>query len=485
MRPTLGATFKGAVEGRKHTDGRKLFKAIATTPALDRYGEVVLPKGAMLDNFMKNPVLLEIHNYAKTSVGQVTKIDVTEKEMICEFVFSTCARGQELQTKYEAGDMSAFSIGFDPQNKVRLWFPWDDAPQDLTEVTVDLPDGTKQSVDLRGYDQIPYVIHTKWDLLELSPVPVPANPEAILIRQAHEIVRKAMELDPVTKSFVQEEVEQSLAPALELLEKFNAKFNTDTIKVDGAVPFVSTKGVDVEWNGTEVRLTLAKWASNDGTGSKETINWAKFRKGFGSLEGAVDSFGSYRFLHHTLSEDSLVVVWRGLTAAMAALLEDGDVKGELKQDIYDHLSLHYTDFGKTAPELYAGENSEAKTFTAEELKAIADEPLVAAVVATGEVAQPAASVDASAQIEEAKTIPAEGVSELRLSIEEIRKMLSRMVTEVSEEMISLNLKMSMIEDYLAKKPVKAEKPEVKATKEDEVLFEVAPECLESLAKFVQ
>jgi len=473
MRPTLGATFKGVVEGRVHSDGRKIFKAVATTPALDRYGEVVLPRGASIANFLKNPVLLEIHNYSKTSIGRVIDIKITDDSMICEFVFSEDQRGAELQAKYEAGDMSAFSIGFNPISKVRLWQPWDDAPTDLSEITVDLPDGTKQTVNLRAYDQIPYVIHNNWDLLELSPVPVPANPEALLIRQANEIVRKAMALDPVTKSFVQEEVEHSLAPALELLEKFNAKFNTDSLKIDGAVPFAAVKTLDAEWAPTEARLALAKWASSDSTGSKETMNWAKFRKGFGALDGAPDSFGSYRFLHHTVAETELVTVWRGLTAAMAALLEDGDVEETLKKEVYDHLALHYKDFGKVAPDL--------KEYSDEEAQKVVEEPLVA-VDPTEEVAQPAASVASATQPEPISAIPTEGVKELRLSIEEIRKMLSRMVAEVSEEMISLNLKMSMIEDYMGRKPEKAVKPEVKM-KQDEVLFDVSPEVLGTLEKF--
>jgi hypothetical protein len=480
MRPVLGATFKGVVEGKKHTDGRKIFRAIATTPALDRYGEVVLPKGAVLDNFLKNPVLLEIHNYARTSVGQILSIEVTEKEMIVDFVFSTCARGMELQQKYEVGDMSAFSIGFDPLSKIRLWFPWDDPPQDLTEITVDLPDGTKQSVDLRGYDQIPYVIHTKWDLLELSPVPVPANPEALLIRQANDIIRKAMALDPVSKSFVQEEIEHSLAPALAMLEKFNAKFADDTLKVDGPVPFESMKGVDPEWNGADVRANLVRWAAGDVTSAddvKEKMNWAKYRKAFALLEGPVDTLSSYKFLHHTLEEGNLVVAWRGLKAAMTALLEDGEIEESTKGEVYKHLSQHYEDFGKEAPEL--------KTYTADELKELEAAPLVVDEP-TGEVAQPATSVASAEPVGTVlEAAPDDEVKQIRSVVDEIHKKVSRMLTEVTEEMILVNVKMGMIENHLAKKSEKsAPKPEVKKTDEEDVLFEVSPELLGRLKTFV-
>jgi hypothetical protein len=83
--------------------------------------------------------------------------------------------------------------------------------------------------------------------------------------------------------------------------------------------------------------------------------------------------------------------------------------------------------------------------------------------------------------------PVEGLTELRSVVDGIAKNVSRLLTEVTEEVISLNFKMSLIEDYLGKKaPEKKSgfKPEVKTTPKDEVLFEVSPELLGQLERFV-
>jgi phage head maturation protease len=371
MRQFVEMSVKGVLDDKKHTDGRKIYRGVATTPALDRYGEVVLPKGAVLTNFLANPVLLEIHDYQKSSIGQVVNIEVREAEMIFDFVFSTDQRGSELEKKYADGDMRAFSIGFRPKGMIDLWSPWDDEP-DVTEVKVALPDGTEQIIDVSKYEQVPYRIYNKWDLLEISPVAVPANPEALLMREAGEIVRRAIEENPMARSFVQEEVGSILGPAMKLLEEFQSKFADGfTLKGMGAVPTHSTPIVEAEkWSGSDARADLAKWASKDGSGDKEKMNWAKYRKGFAWFDSkTAESFASYLLPHHQVKDGELVAVWKGVTVAMAMLLGDrGGIEAEDKEKVYKHLARHYTDAGKDAPKFN-------KEYTGDELKALAEEPL--------------------------------------------------------------------------------------------------------------
>jgi len=358
-----------ATELRKHTDGRTLYKAIATTPALDRYGEVVLPKGAVLENFMKNPVLLDGHNYSISSVGHVVNLAVDEAQMTFDFVFSTDTRGQELEQKFVAGDMNAFSIGFKPKAKVDIWMPWDEQPE-VKEITVQYPDGTEGVVDLRGYEHVPYTVYNKWELLEISPVAVPANPEALLMRQAEEIVRRVAERNPVMKSFVQDELALKLGPVMKLLEQFSETFDGEEMKFEGAVALHSTPVEQGSWSGANARTALAKWASKNGTGKKDDMNWSKYSKGFAWFDSkAADSFGAYKLPHHTVKDGALIAIWKGVTAAMAALLgARGGVDLDSKSAVYAHLAKHYKDFDKEAPEM--------KEYSDEELKAIEDEPFV-------------------------------------------------------------------------------------------------------------
>lgn len=374
-------------EKQKHTDGRTIYKAVATTPALDRYGEVVLPKGAITDHFMKNPVLLDGHNYQAAPVGHIVALDMVEDSVVMSFVFSRDARGQELEQKTIDGDMGAFSIGFRPKAVVNLWYPWEDPPE-VKEIAVEYPDGSEGKINLRDYEHVPYRIYNKWELLEVSAVSVPANPEALLLRQAEDIVRRASAQDPVMKSFVQDRVRSQFAPLMELLAQFEDLDDT-TIKIEGAVPSHSTPIEEGKWSGSAARSALAKWASKGGTGKKEDMNWSKYSKGFGWFDSkAADSFGAYKLPHHTVKNGALIAVWNGVTAAMAALLgARGGVDLDSKSAVYRHLAKHYKDFDKEPPEM--------KEYSEEELKAIETESLVVEpdAAASAEGAQPAEKAD--------------------------------------------------------------------------------------------
>lgn len=378
-----------ASELKRHTDGRTLYRAVATTPTLDRYGEVVLPKGAIVENFLKNPVMLGSHNYMASSVGHVVNLELNEEQMIFEFVFSGDQQGQELESKFKAGDMNAFSIGFKPKAKVDLWSPWEDMPE-IKEVTVEYPDGSDGKIDLTRYEHVPYRVYNKWELLEISAVSVPANPDALLLRQAEDIIRRVAEQNPAMKSFVQDELATRLGPVMKMLADFTDSYDDGEVKFEGAVASHSTPIEEGTWSGSAAKSALAKWASKAGSGKKEDMNWSKYSKGFAWFDSKqADNFGAYKLPHHTVKDGALIAIWRGVTAAMAALLgARGGVDLDSKSAVYSHLAKHYKDFDKEPPEM--------KEYSEEELKAIEDAPLV--VQKTEETPPPA---DSSEDVEKA------------------------------------------------------------------------------------
>jgi phage head maturation protease len=479
-------------ELKKHADGRTIYRAVATTPALDRYGEVVLPKGAMLENFLKNPVLLESHNYAVSSVGHVTDLNVEENQMTFDFVFSTDTRGQELEAKFIAGDMNAFSIGFKPKGKVDLWRPWDDPPE-VKELSVEYPDGTTGKVDLSAYEHVPYCIYNKWELLEISPVAVPANPEALLMRQAEDIVRRVAEVNPVMKSFVQEKLASSLGPVMELLAQFTETFDGEEIKFEGAVASHSTPIESGTWSGSKAKAALAKWASKEGTGKKEDINWSKYSKGFAWFDSkSADNFGAYKLPHHTVKDGALIAIWNGVTAAMAALLgARGGVDLDSKSAVYAHLAKHYRDFDKEPPEM--------KEYSEEELKAIEEAPLAKEAVeelpATGSLTVKATdSEDDPPEDPPAEPEPTPGVQQMManmmrvldqilVALGELRDKESEDTETQEEAFIQMQLRMDSMSDaldyVLAKKVVK---PEEKKEVKPEVVGEVSVDLIANLER---
>lgn len=61
-----------------------------------------------------------------------------------------------------------------------------------------------------------------------------------------------------------------------------------------------------------------------------------------------DHFEDLRFAHHRGTDGA--VVWKGVAAAMAALLaEYKDLEPETAREAYDHLAAHFVEFGKTPP----------------------------------------------------------------------------------------------------------------------------------------
>ena len=124
-----------------------------STKAKDIYGDIVEPKGCIFENFLNNPVITFAHDYHSIPIGKAEGITINDEEVLSKVRFAP----QEVnpiapyvKNAYEQGFMKAWSIGFSPIDKEPL----------IGE------DGVQT-----GWR------YTKWELLEFSAVPIPANPE--------------------------------------------------------------------------------------------------------------------------------------------------------------------------------------------------------------------------------------------------------------------------------------------------------------------
>lgn len=136
-------SMKAATEDDENT-----FKGLAiSTEHVDRMGEIVRQDGIDTSMYMKNPVILNSHNYygIENIVGMTTKLyagmvgDV--KATRADGVFAPTEAGQMAKALWKAGCLSAASVGFIPEE----------------------------------FDKDNGSIITKSQLLEYSLVPVPAN----------------------------------------------------------------------------------------------------------------------------------------------------------------------------------------------------------------------------------------------------------------------------------------------------------------------
>jgi len=90
--------------------------------------------------------------------------------------------------------------------------------------------------------------------------------------------------------------------------------------LDGASGAMSLPIVEGPWSGSAARRAVAKWASSDGSGKKDTINWSKYRRAFFWYDASnPENFGSYKLPFATVRDGRLVAVKSGIIAAAAAV----------------------------------------------------------------------------------------------------------------------------------------------------------------------
>ena len=129
---------------------------ILSDNSLNGYGFRVLTSGGDFSRFLKNPMLLDTHDGwdSRSIMGIWENLRVEGEQLLADPVFDEeDPRAADMKRKYDKGFLRAASIGF------RVLATSED-PEDM------LPGQTLPTV-------------TKWELMEASLVPVPANANAV------------------------------------------------------------------------------------------------------------------------------------------------------------------------------------------------------------------------------------------------------------------------------------------------------------------
>jgi HK97 family phage prohead protease len=156
MKPMKRKELDNYMTVKEAKDGK--LSAIASTPAVDRDGEVILPSAFAnsLASYRANPVIMASHNHGflsngmPTIIGSAKKIEIEAEAMVFEMEFAKTEIAKAWQSLYEDGHARAFSVGFIPKEG-----------------------------DWKEQDGESIYVHTEVELLEISAVAVPANPEAV------------------------------------------------------------------------------------------------------------------------------------------------------------------------------------------------------------------------------------------------------------------------------------------------------------------
>lgn len=153
--PVAGESRIKSLAVSKAENGRMRF--LVTSGALDRDGEVLDPAGMITDTFQGNPVMLWCHDLYLPAIGNWPVLERTAAGWEAEGAFvpaEISPFADQIRKQYEAGFLKAVSIRFRP-------IEW-----------------VSGKLEVDGY----YTKFTKFELLEISAVNVPSNPEAVRVR---------------------------------------------------------------------------------------------------------------------------------------------------------------------------------------------------------------------------------------------------------------------------------------------------------------
>jgi len=157
--------------------GQKWVLARISTTSVDRDGDVLLPSGADVSDFEKNPVVLLTHQQGQLPIGRALGIRKRTNDIVAKVIFADRPAGLPPQQEwvpdtvhelFKQGVLRAFSVGFT------------------------IPIGGARAAekrDLARFGENVRRVITRWKLAELSVVPLPANQDALAMAVSKGLLR--------------------------------------------------------------------------------------------------------------------------------------------------------------------------------------------------------------------------------------------------------------------------------------------------------
>ena len=187
--------------GLDNIDPTRVLRFVASTETPDRAGDIINKNGWVLDNFQKNPVFLWAHNSQEPPVGVSINETVTERGLEMDIYFTDVTeKARDIFKLYETGVLKAVSVGF--------------RPLEIKQLT----DAEKLELGLGPFG----AFFDKAELLELSGVSVPCNPDALIAKDFDNPIFERLVKSSLESLKIEEQVYKkvsSIAEALERVEK--------------------------------------------------------------------------------------------------------------------------------------------------------------------------------------------------------------------------------------------------------------------------
>lgn len=205
----------------------------ASSPSVDRQGEVIDQAGWDLASYRANPVILDSHRYSSIDdiIGRATRVEVMPDGLEIDVQFSDTDKGQMADRLVAEGFLKTVSVGF-------------------------------RSMQRRpGQRSGEPVTHTRMELLEVSMVAIPANRDAVRLRGMEDDVTDETKAGRRLSKASAEKIRMAMAMLAELLdEHFEEMGESGEMMEDGMKP--KPKGIELDGDVVAALATFAKEATN-------------------------------------------------------------------------------------------------------------------------------------------------------------------------------------------------------------------------------
>lgn len=152
-------------------EGERAAIRYVTTPHLDRDSEILIPTGAVLDDFRQSPSVLYGHDYRSLPIGKDLWIKPTTRGILAKTQYAKHQFAEDVYQCVRGKFLNSNSVGFIPvesvnQDDKKAFADWQDTLEKEFEIPKDESGKAKN-------------IYTKWIMLEHSDVPVASNAQSL------------------------------------------------------------------------------------------------------------------------------------------------------------------------------------------------------------------------------------------------------------------------------------------------------------------
>ncbi len=181
-----------------------IYEVMASVQTVDRQGDVLEATGALLDNYLRNPVVLYGHDYGGLPVAKALEI-VSVPGVGVRAKMQFPPKGVDthidaVHTLWDLGFLNAVSVGFTP-----------------VKGTPTGKGGTR---------------FTEWELLEFSIVPIPANADALRLAFSPDVLKRGRVLSSKNEQALRDAVDALQAVLAQLEAPPSDDPQTESVKSD-------------------------------------------------------------------------------------------------------------------------------------------------------------------------------------------------------------------------------------------------------------